>query len=288
MINLSINYQKSLVTLLIVVITSRSAAQLNTFERRSISDFHRRDTIRGKLDRSDFSIDLTVSVLPPAKISRDQGNYRLQSRLQSAYNLGFNYIYNVNKSLSIELGFHTIVGRWGFYLNIPDEDVSAYNVRGKFIVSNKEVWGTLKIPLLIEKKVYTRKLGLISAEGGINLRYSGFNSDLGIGGGGIMTTNNQVIQLFESDFSLRNKNKPWITFLAGVSKLVRLKNYDVLSLGLQADVSFTNFLIGDYTITVPGKPVTSGTYSINGSSVGISLGYRFTGTNKRLVREYVK
>ena len=35
---------------------------------------------------------------------------------------------------------------------------------------------------------------------------------------------------------------------------------------------------------IPNKPVTSGTYKINGSSVGLSVQYVFTGTNKQIVK----
>jgi hypothetical protein len=67
-----------------------------------------------------------------------------------------------------------------------------------------------------------------------------------------------------------------------------LDNYNILSVGVQTDISPTYFLKGNYAITIPGKPVTSGTYKISGTSLGISLAYIFTGTNKRLVRQYEK
>jgi len=87
---------------------------------------------------------------------------------------------------------------------------------------------------------------------------------------------------------MNNRNKIWLTFLVGINKSIRLKNDNLLSLGIQADISRTNFLIGSYEITIPGQPVTSGMYSINGSSVGISVAYIFTGTNRRLARKYVE
>jgi hypothetical protein len=279
MINIFTHYQKSTFTLLIVVIAKCSAAQVN-----SIGD----GTNKGKLDRSDFSINLSVSVLPPAKITRDQGNYRLQSKLQSAYELGFNYIFNANKTLSFKTGVTAVLGRWNFYSKIPDDDLPGYSsATGAPLIWSKDVWGAVKLPLIFEQKFKTNRLGSMAVNAGLSLRYSGFNSDLGIGGA-VLDSNFQTIYIFDSDFSMNNKNKLWTTFLIGISKLVHLKNYNVLSLGLQADISGTNFLIGNYQITIPGQPVTSGTYSVNGSSVGISVAYTFTGTNKRLVRKYVK
>lgn len=285
MINLLISYQKSVITLLIVTIANCSAAQLNSYKNELSPEFHKRDTIKEKLDRSDFSIDLSVSSVPPAKITRNQGTYRLQSRLQSAYDLGFNYVYNVNRNISLITGIGATVGTWGFYLNIPDEDVSAYNVSGSLIVWHKNVWSQLKIPLLIEKKLDSRKFGLMSAKAGINLRHSVFNPDLVVAGGGIITSNNQVIEIFDSDFSLNNQNKPWVTFLLGIHKWVYLKNYNTLALGLIADVSTTKFLKGNYQITVPNMPVTTGAYSMKGSSLAFSVEYVFTGYNRRYIRK---
>jgi len=49
---------------------------------------------------------------------------------------------------------------------------------------------------------------------------------------------------------------------------------------VQADISPTYFLEGNYEFTIPNKPVTSGTYKISGSSLGLSVQYIFTGKNK--------
>jgi hypothetical protein len=272
-------YHTGISVLLLVVIAKCSAGQVN-----SIGDVMN----KGKLDRSDFSFNLSLSVLPPAKITRDQGNYRLQSKLQSAYELGFNYIFNANKTLAFKTGVTAVLGRWNFYSKIPDEDLPGYSsATGAPLIWSKDVWGAVKLPLIFEQKFKTNRLGSMAVNAGLSLRYSGFNSDVGIGGA-LLDSNFQTIYVFDSDFSMNNKNKLWTTFLIGISKLVQLKNYNVLSLSLQADISGTNFLTGNYQITIPGQPVTSGTYSINGSSIGISVAYTFTGTNRRLVRKYVK
>jgi hypothetical protein len=281
-------YQKGVLALLIFILTKFSFGQIASYDWKVLPTLSGIPNNGMKLKKSNFSIVVTASVLPRAKITRDQGNYTLYSRLQSAYDLGFNYIYNVNNNLLLTTGIHTIIGRWNFFANIPDEDISVYRVSGKLIIWNKDTWGIIKIPLLIEKKLNCRKIGLLSTKAGINFRYSGFNSDLGIGSGGIITSNNQVINLFDSDFSIDNKNKPWITFLAGINKLFVLDNYNILSVGVQTDISPIYFLKGNYAITVPGQSVTSGTYKVSGTSLGLSISYTFTGTNKRLVQEYEK
>ena len=94
-------------------------------------------------------------------------------------------------------------------------------------------------------------------------------------------SNNRPHDVFNAEITATNNGKPWITFLGGFSKSILLDNKNVLAIGVQADISTTNFLKSNYEITIPSKPVTSGTYKISGSSVGLSVQYIFTGTNKR-------
>jgi hypothetical protein len=139
------------------------------------------------------------------------------------------------------------------------------------------------MPFLIEKKLNTKKSGGFYIKAGFTLRYSGMMPDEGFGVTAI-DSNNRSYDVFNADISARNNGIPWITFLGGVSKSILLGNKNILSIGVQADVSTTYFLKSNYEITIPNKPVTSGTYEINGSSVGLSVQYIFTGTNKQIVK----
>lgn len=279
--------QKGVITLLIFLMSRSGLCQVASKTENIFTDLN---TINNEivLKKSHFSIEISASVLPKAKISRTEGNYRLQSRLQSAYDGGINYIYNVNKHLLISSGFHVVIGERNFFLNVPSEDVSRYNVSGRLIIFDKQTWGAIRVPLLVEKKINATKGGLISLKAGLNIRYSGFTTDLLMEGGGLYDSNNNVTSIFSASFSERNDNKPWITVLAGASKLFVLDNKNIVSVGLQADISTTYFYTGDYKITIPDKPVTSGRYKINGTSLGLSLQYIFTGVNKRLLRSYQK
>ena len=282
----SLKHQKSILTLLVFLIPEFSFCQFEVQKENIFVNSFSHDNNEMPLKKSILSFEITASVLPKARITRETGNYRLQSRLQSAYDGGIDYIYNVNRNLSISSGFHAIIGKWNFFANIPSEDLSQYNLDGHSIIWDKDIWGAVRVPLLVEKKINTKKKGLTSIKTGLNLRYSGFVPDLLIGGGGIIDSNNQVIPIFSAFFSEKNNCKPWITFLAGVSKLFVLDNQNILSVGLQADVSTTYFFKGNYIITTPNHPNTSGTYKINGASLGLSIQYIFTGANKRLIREY--
>jgi hypothetical protein len=76
--------------------------------------------------------------------------------LQSSYDLGINYIHYLNKSLSISTGLHFIVGKRNFFADIPSEDINNWD--GRNIIEDKELWGSIRIPLLIEKKLPGKKL----------------------------------------------------------------------------------------------------------------------------------
>ena len=237
----------------------------------------------GTFKKSNLSVEITASVLPGAKISRDQGKYKLRSSLQSSYDLGINYLYNVNKNLLISSGLHMVVGKRNFFANIPSEDLPGFNINGVLLIEDKELWGSFRVPLLAEKKLHTKKAGVISIKAGINLRYSGLMLDEGVGVH-ITDQNGQPIYIFNADFQVYKK--PWITFLAGISKQFVLRNYNIVSVGLQADISPRYFYKGDYAFTIPNQPITTGEYKISGTSAGLSVQYIFTGANKRLNQNY--
>ena len=262
-------YSKRLLTVFLVLITKSGLGQTSPTQNFSIND-------PLKFKKSNFSIEAVASILPKAKITgNEDSKYHLKSHLQSSYDLGINYIRYLNQYLSISTGLHFIVGKRNFFADIPSEDINNWD--GRNIIEDKELWGSLRVPLLIEKKFPDKNLNWISIKAGINLRYSGLMSD---------ESNEQIlvyppaVRIFNAEITARNDGKPWITFLGGLSKSFLLNNKNVLSLGVQADLSPTYFLEGNYEITIPNKPVKSGTYKISGSSVGFSIQYIFTGGNK--------
>lgn len=238
--------------------------------------------------KGNFSFEISASVLPKARITRDSGNYNLQSRLQSAFDGGINYIYNVNRTLSISAGFHVIIGKWNYFSYIPPEDLKDfYNLTEPYLIEDKDIWGAIRIPFWIEKKLNTKTNNPFSVKMGLSLRYSGFMTDEDFGWL-ISHPNGQVVEIFSARYQAKNDYKPWVTFLSGISKNFTLSNQNILSLGLVLDISNSYFFNADYTFKIPNQPITSGTYKINGSSLGLSVQYIFTGTNKRLIKEYEK
>jgi hypothetical protein len=242
------------------------------------------DTFSKKLKKSNLGIEATASILPNAKIMKVEGKYKLKSMLQSSYDLGLNYRYNVNHYTTLITGLHLIIGKRNFFLNVPSEDFTP-TMNGLGLIEDKELWGSFRIPLLIEKRLKPDKKNGIIIRTGLNLRYSGLMSDESYG---TTTFDSSNLYNFHAELSARNNGKPWITFLGGVCKSFVLDNRNILSIGLQADISTTYFLKSAYEIDIPYQPFSRGTYKISGSGIGLSVQYIFTGTNKQLVKSQKK
>jgi hypothetical protein len=279
--------QKGLIVLLCLLIANFCKGQQAAIENNNkaqIPDFRKKE----KKKKTAMGIEISSAVLPKAKIIRASGNYKLQSRLQSSYDIGINFIRSISTNTSLSAGIHFVVGKRNFYLNVPDNDVSQFRVDGLLIVEDKELWGAFRFPILIERKLDSKKWGKVLIKGGLSIRYSGLMPDLRIAGGGVYGPNNQLISIFSGDFSGNNNYKPWITFIVGGGKVFSLKNKNILSLCIQADISGTYFYSGNYEITIPNQPISTGIYKVNGTSLGLSVQYVFTGENKRIVRSYQK
>ena len=227
-----------------------------------------------------LGIELTASTLPKATIISTGGSYKIKSLLQSSYDLGLNYNRTIKKDLDITAGIHFVVGKWNFYMNVPPEDLGPSYSDGRRIIELKELWGAFRFPLQVRKRIGKTKSGFL--QGGMSFRYSGLMIDLGVGGS-LSDSNNNQTRLFDANFRLNNQYKPWITFLAGAGKALSLKNHNMILACLQADISRSYFLRGDYQISIPNKPISTGLYKINGSSLGLSVQYIFTGANKQMV-----
>ena len=236
-----------------------------TVDTKSISNGQLEET-----RQNNFGIEIIASILPPAKITRQSGNYELSSRLQSSYDIGINYLHSLKNNFRFSAGFHFVFGKRNFFANIPSSDINNWD--GRNIIEDKELWGSFRIPFLFEKMLNAKKPGRFNIGAGFTLRYSGQMTD---------ESNESIlvypppVSIFNAEISARNNGKPWVTFLGGLSKPILLNNKKVLSIGVQADISTADFLTCNYEITIPNKPITSGTCKINGSSVGLSVQFIF-------------
>lgn len=222
-----------------------------------------------------FGVILEAAPLPKGNISTITGNYRLNSRLQSSFSAGFIYQVNLDYKWNIRYGLELNVMNTNYYMHIPDTDLRGYpSTSGAPQIEDKQVYFKLSLPILLTYNFSFSKCGFYSIHAGGKINYSGLSSD--------ETTNVQMVDysgqfttLFSGDFASNNNNKPWISYVGNASKTFLLRNGGLFSIDLFGELSFTKFIRGNYQILVPNKPVSDGTYSVNGSCIGISLQYLF-------------
>jgi hypothetical protein len=276
--------QKGLITLLVFLISISCFSQEEMFSKRiSLSKNDLEEKRKSKL-----CIEITSSILSKPAITRDMGNYKLKSRLQPGYDLGLIIKKEMKNDLFISYGVHVTIAKWMYYAKVPSADLPpGYSSADRApIIWSKSVWGLIRLPVLLEKRIDIKKQSFNSIKSGISIRYSGLEIDELHSV--LIDSNNQPAVIFTGDFRGSNDYKPWITFLAGISRIIVFDNKNIFSVGITADISPTYFFKGDYEITIPQQPITSGTYKINGTSLGLSVQYIFTGYNKRTVRSYQK
>lgn len=235
-----------------------------------------------------LGIEINAGVMPKAIIRRYEGDYKLISRIQSSYDLGINFIWNFKNAISLITGIHFTVGKRNFFAKIPNSDLpGSFGAGTNLLIESKDLWGCMRLPVLIEKKIKFGNNSDFYGRLGVNLRYSGFMADESFVSA-IRDQNNQRFEVFNASFSASNQGRPWITFLLGGSRYFSLDNKNLLVVGLNTDVSPVSFFKGRYEFTIPNKPVSSGTYQIHGTSISLSVQYVFTGYNKRKVKEYLQ
>src|SRR6187200_1325511 len=166
-----------------------------TVDTKSISDGQH------ETKQNNFGVEVIASILPPAKITREEGKYVLKSHLQSSYDLGINYLHHLKNDLIFSTGLHFVIGKRNFFANIPSADINFWD--GGISIEAKELWGCFRMPFLIEKKLNTKKSSGFYIKVGFTLRYSGMMPDEGFGVTAI-DSNNRFYDVFNADISARN------------------------------------------------------------------------------------
>jgi hypothetical protein len=172
-----------------------------------------------------------------------------------------------------------------YFLHIQDNELLGFlSTGGAPQIQDKEVYFKIALPVLLSYRLGKREKGGYSLTAGIKVNYSGFSSDL--------STSTQIVDasfqretIFRGEFKSSNDKRPWVTFAAGIGKNIYLRGKSALSVALLFELSRTNFIKGTYTITVPNQTVTTGSYAVRASSVGIGVQYKlpyFKKDRKRL------
>lgn len=235
-----------------------------------------------------FLITFLSGLTQKASINKETGQYTVKSSPQPFWEAGIDFRGKLNKSLFLIAGLRGIASGRNAVFNAPMSEINPYGYREPYppLKINEFDFG-ISIPLLVERKWQTKKYKSTYIQAGLTFRYSlGFDSD---DYGNVFTdTNHQEIDVFSMELNSNNHKKLWISYNLGGGYSWILKNYNILKAGVLANISFTKFVNGTYQINIPGKPLTEGTYGVTGSYIGLSVSYGFTGTNKRMTREYEK
>jgi hypothetical protein len=227
------------------------------------------------LTRHNIGVTVQTALLPPGKMETTTGNYYLQSKPQLSFSAAFIYKVNLGYKWSVDYGAEFNVISTNYYLHIPDADLPGYpSPEGAPQIQDKQAYFKTALSALLSYNFLFNEQAFWSARLGAKLNYSGFSADERIGAF-IADTNRHLTKIFTGEFTSNNNKKPWISYVGGFSKSKRLHNDGLFSIGLFAELSTTNFIRGNYQITVPNKPVTDGKYSVNGSGIGLSFQYLF-------------
>lgn len=222
-----------------------------------------------------IGVQMQAGAVPGGSINTITGNYHLHSKLQSCFSAAFVYQVNLGYRWSMNYGLQITVLSTNYYLLIPNSDLSGYPGSNEAPqIWDKQAYFKVALPVLLSYNCLFNKKGLYSARAGIKLNYSGFSLDERVGMS-IVDSNRQSTEIFSGDFTSNNNKKPWLSYVGSISKTLLLKNHGLFSIGLFAEVSTTDFIKGDYQVTIPNQPVTEGRYTTNGSCAGISVQYLF-------------
>lgn len=222
-----------------------------------------------------IGVQIQACAMPGGSINTTAGNYHLHSKLQSCFSAAFVYQVNLGDRWSMNYGLQLNVISTNYYLLVPDSDLPGYPGSEQAPqIWDKQAYFKIALPVLLSYNFLFNKRGFYSARTEIKLNYSGFSPDERIGMS-IADSNRQSTQIFSGDFTSNNNEKPWLSYVGSISKTLLLKNHGLFSIGLFAEVSTTDFIKGDYQVTIPNQPVTTGLYTVNGSCAGISFQYLF-------------
>lgn len=234
-----------------------------------------------------FSFEYSKLVAPKANISKQTGNYPISSSSVPGSKLGLLYHINFNSQYSLNIGAEAIIEGTNFILTFYKNDFSPPLNQDYFFTGKQTRAGNLliRVPLIVEKRFWYAEKNFISIEAGIGINYS-TGSDLDSRGYIVENSNDSVFQVAKINVDANNNAKPWISYLLSVAHSWRLKNNNYLQLGFGSNLSFTKYLNGTYSITIPDKPLTSGSYSSTGTYNALFLRYTLTNGNYHLRRQY--
>jgi len=234
------------------------------------------------LSRHNNGFQLQAGIVPKAEVNTIIGNYQLQSKFQSCFNGGIVYQVNLDSNWNMSYGLQLNIINANYFSNIPATDLQGYPGNANVPqIWDKQAYFRLALPALLSYNFLFAKQGFYTLRAGVKLNFSGFSADE-ITTSEIADSGRQLTKIFHGDFSSNNNNKPWLTYLASLSKTFLLKNGGLFSVDLFGELSTTSYIKANYQITIPNQPVTEGELYIKGSCIGLSFQYLFPGKKNKV------
>jgi len=233
--------------------------------------------------KNNIKLQIGYGVIPNGVIEVKEGIYDLYTKPHSIYSVDLIYQVNLNPSWSVNTGIGFMIIKSNFFEKIPINDLIGTGISRQEdsppIIYYKGAYPRFSLPILLQKRSKIINRSFFEFNGGFNINYNGFSKDERI----IMNvadSNNQSINIFNANYKSNNNHKPWFGLLLGCGKGFLLRNLNVLAISLSAELNTTKFLSADYEITIPNKPISTGSYSVKGPLLQLSLGYVFRGAQK--------
>jgi hypothetical protein len=234
-----------------------------------------------------FSFYLSPYLAEKAKTVMQSGNYSIHSTYAKGLEAGGNLFINFNKKYSLITGLHAGFSGRNAALFVPKADFNP-NLKTDANMSfafARDYDLYLTLPIWFEKRWSGKKFDQWNLDAGVNVRY--YPDDIFyIYNFWQEDVNDQYVQVFSMDGEVGNNYALWLNYNIGGGYSFFLSNYNFLRINVIANLSAKKIANFNYSITVSGKPESTGTYSANLSYIGISLNYIFTGANKKLVKLY--
>jgi hypothetical protein len=227
-----------------------------------------------------------ISVLN-AKLKNEIGNYPVKTSFAAGLALSFKYQFNFNNNYGILFGPEAIVAGRNFITSFNKNDFSPplendYNLTG---LNSYLADLILCFPVMLERRILYKPSRCVFLDGGIRLNVS-TGADLAIFSIVIPDANNGFYDAGGVNVYANNDAQPWLSIPLQAGHAWLLKNNNLLQVSICSNISFTKYVNGTYSIEIPGRQLTSGSYSSTGTFIGLSLNYVFTNANYRIRKAY--
>ena len=233
---------------------------------------------RNFVSKHSFSIVLLSGVTSKAEVTKEEGVNALETNPQAYIGLGMNYQHIITKKFYWLTGLHLTGSGRNVILNAPNQSTVFPAFHGRSLFKNNQVDFGIALPVFIEKYWAYKTHGDFYVNGGAQLHYS-VGNDFESYNIYLIDSAANILNVLNADLNTNNHRKVWVTYSFGGGYQWKLKKGNTLKIGLQADLSSTYPVQGDYTINLPDNPITRSNYRVSGTHVAFVLGYGFTKPN---------